>query len=114
VVLAEDDALVREMAAELLLDLGHEVVEADTGDAALRAVRAGADLLITDLDLPDCDGLWLAARANEAIPDLAVIVASGHQPDPGNCLAWLQKPYDSEALRQAIDRVVPWPLASPT
>lgn len=111
VLLVEDDPLVRTVTAEMLADLGHEVLEAADADGALRLLP-GVELLITDMELGEMDGLALAALARERMPGLPVIVASGqprlHQSRDGRSedgLLWLQKPYGSAALKDAVDRV---------
>jgi len=54
VLLVEDDALVRLFAAEALSDEGFEVVQAASGDEALRACEEGApDVLFTDSGCPE-------------------------------------------------------------
>ena len=80
IVVTEDDAIVRSMVAGLLSDMGHRVTAAGTAHDALRALAAGADLLITDVGLPDMNGEDLADTAVAALPGLAVLIASGETP----------------------------------
>jgi signal transduction histidine kinase/DNA-binding response OmpR family regulator len=104
ILLVEDDELVRLVTADMLADLGHEVLEAASAEAALALVdRAG--LLMTDVGLADMDGLALAAAARAQSPGLPVVVASGQPEPPGGDggLVWLCKPYDQAALCRALD-----------
>ena len=106
VLLVEDDALVRTLTAEMLADLGYQVVQAADADEALGALD-GVDLMITDIGLGQTDGLSLVASVRARLPGLPVIVASGRPraattPDG---VQWLIKPFDSAALRAALARV---------
>lgn len=102
VLLVEDDPLVRMTTADLLADLGHEVLQAASAAAAMEMLQSPADLLITDYGLPDTNGLVLAARLRERYPGLPVVIATGQQAIPVPDVIWLEKPYDQAALRRAI------------
>ena len=106
VLLVEDEPMVRMTTSDLLADLGHDVVEAATAAEALALMNAQVDLLMTDLGLPDQDGLTLAAAVRARYPTLPVVVASGRQPDVASGHVWLEKPYDQAALRRAMDRAL--------
>ncbi len=65
ILLVEDETDIRTMLAEVLTDAGHEVAEAENGDAAALLLdgHAGFDLLVTDINMPGLlDGIGLAAR----------------------------------------------------
>ncbi len=86
VLLVEDEATVRAMAAERLRELGCDVLEAADGPAALRLLRAGAcvDVLVTNMGLPNgLNGRQVAEFAREHAPDLPVLFITGH---PGSGL----------------------------
>jgi CheY-like chemotaxis protein len=114
VLLVEDEALIAMVAAETLIELGFDVVEATTARAALR--HAGADeaqfaFAVVDLGLPDLPGEELIAELKELRPDFPIIVASGYSEqalrdrlkvDDG-CFAFLSKPYDLAGLQTAIN-----------
>lgn len=64
ILLVEDEADIRTVMAEVLEEAGHEVVEAETGDAAALLLdrSAGFDMLVTDINMPGLlDGIGLAA-----------------------------------------------------
>ena len=64
-LLAEDEADIRTVMAEVLADAGYEVVEANTGDAAALLLEGPSsfDMLVTDINMPGfLDGIGLAAR----------------------------------------------------
>jgi CheY-like chemotaxis protein len=103
IVLSEDDALVRATMNAVLADLGHVVIETGTAGEALDAIDVGADVLITDLNLPDGNGADLADDALARHPGLAVIIASGDERPGPLPHVWLQKPFNGARLRAALE-----------
>jgi CheY-like chemotaxis protein len=111
VLLVEDDALVMAGTAAMLEDLGHAVVEATSGDAALSILRENAaiDLVITDHAMPGMTGMALAERLRADWPQLPVLLASGHAELPqraGLNIPRLTKPFRRDELANAIADVV--------
>jgi signal transduction histidine kinase/CheY-like chemotaxis protein len=87
VLLVEDEADVRATAAELLGELGHQVLEAEDGPSALRLLTRTAhlDLLVTDVGLPNgLNGLQVADAAREHWPGLPVLFITGYVDDALN------------------------------
>ena len=83
IVLVDDDPILRELAHEQLRDAHYEVEIAENGEQALALLNSnGADLVITDLDMPVMGGLELTEkiRAEQNLKELPVIVitASDH------------------------------------
>ncbi|MDQ7249127.1 response regulator [Dongia sedimenti] len=111
VLLVEDDALIRMSTAEMLLDLGHVVTEAENGEQALAQLERGRfDVMLTDVSLPGISGDVLAASAVARQPGLGIIFASGYDRVPNRDEALkdamlLQKPYDETALAEALRTV---------
>ncbi|MBU0641572.1 MAG: response regulator [Planctomycetes bacterium] len=71
IVIAEDQTHIRHLLAMWMSRHGHHVLEAATGAIALDALRANRiDLLITDVNMPQVDGVELAGRAFDACPGL--------------------------------------------
>jgi signal transduction histidine kinase/DNA-binding response OmpR family regulator len=78
ILLVEDDDRIRATTAEILQDAGHVVIQARDADAALRVLSAAhADVLLTDVGLPDVSGVTLAQAAHVRQPDLQIIFATG-------------------------------------
>lgn len=108
VLLVEDELLVREVAAEDLAECGFEVTSASDGDEALAILQDSVDfdLLFTDIRMPGgTDGWELAREANQRIPSLRVIFATGlGEADDGlderECV--VRKPYNLKDLRHAL------------
>jgi signal transduction histidine kinase/ActR/RegA family two-component response regulator len=80
IMLVDDDAAVRSLAAEMLSDLGYHVVEVESGTAALALLRGDAafDLLLVDYAMPGMTGVELAAASIALRPDLPVVFMTGY------------------------------------
>ncbi|MBD3762768.1 MAG: response regulator [Rhizorhabdus sp.] len=119
ILCVDDDRLVLAITADLLRDLGHEVIEVSAVSDASRIVAAdniGLDLLITDIHLPGAiDGIGLAERARRTHPRLPVIYFSGlaHVVPPGIKSTVLHKPCTLGELERAIDLTRRCPVGTP-
>ena len=81
VLIVDDEATIRILAAEVLEDLGYRVLQSDSGSGGLEALgMAGhVDLLLTDVGLPGgINGRQLADAARVARPDLKVLFITGY------------------------------------
>ncbi|MDP8915662.1 MAG: response regulator [Pseudomonadota bacterium] len=106
VLVVDDEALVRMVGAEMLADLGFEVLEADSGPAALRLLQSRPDiaLLFTDVRMPGMDGLELSELAMQQNPALKVIFVSGYSAPHRNLPApLLDKPYGPQDLERVVE-----------
>jgi two-component system chemotaxis response regulator CheY len=113
---ADDSPSVRRWVAEQLNDLDVKVVSVADGDAALQALRESpCDLLLTDLEMPNLDGLSLVAAVRE-LPMyrfLPVLVLSARRPSDveperrQGVTGWIVKPIDPEHLRRWVRRSLP-------
>ncbi len=113
ILVADDSAMNRDVAAAFLQAAGHAVVEAADGDAALRMVAAQAfDVVLMDLRMPVLDGVE-ATRHIRALPAPSgqtpiIAVTADVQEDHGAALraagfqAWLIKPIDHLSLLAAV------------
>ncbi len=103
VLLVEDEEMVRMTTADALAEMGYDVMQAGTAAAALGRLSPAPDLLLTDLGLPDQNGASLVQAVRRQLPDLPVIIASGHSEAPMADVVWLAKPYDITDLRRAVE-----------
>lgn len=80
VLIVDDTAVDRRLAGGLLESAGHvDVQYAENGQQALDQInQATPDLVVTDLQMPDIDGLQLVMKINESYPDLPVILMTAH------------------------------------
>ena len=78
ILLAEDDDVMREYLARALERSGYAVTSVDRGTAALPYLEAETfDLLLTDIVMPEMDGIELAQRCAEMAPDTRVMFITG-------------------------------------
>lgn len=115
VLVVDDDVLISMSTALMVEDLGHEVVEVNSGAQALEVLRSGRkiDLLITDFSMPKMNGALLAKAAKEIDPRLPVLLATGYAElplglDPG--VPRIGKPYQQDQLAAAVAEAC-WPAA---
>lgn len=81
VLVVEDEVLVRLWLAVTLRDVGFQVIEAGNADEAMDVVASGIRplALVTDVRMPGSkDGLELATALRRRLPELVVVVTSGH------------------------------------
>ena len=112
VLLVEDEDAVRALAREFLTLFGHEVVEASSGEEAVRVfeqVKERIDVVVTDLIMPGMGGVDLAKRLVTIKPGLRVLLVSGYARDTLEDLenksegfVFLQKPYTMEDFAQKV------------
>jgi two-component system, cell cycle sensor histidine kinase and response regulator CckA len=118
ILLVDDEPMVRSPLARLLQCMGYLVVEASGGaEALLRAQSTPFDVILSDLNMPDMDGLALLQALRDAQLSAPLILMSGGPPldTPSTTSSWLQKPFGPDALRRAIYAVTSPPhlAASP-
>jgi two-component system cell cycle response regulator CpdR len=78
ILLAEDDQVMREYLARALERSGYRVTAVDRGTAALPLIETEEfDLLLTDIVMPEMDGIELAQKAGELRPELRVMFITG-------------------------------------
>jgi CheY-like chemotaxis protein len=78
ILVVEDERLVRTTIAKMLNLAGHEVVQTESGKGALQLCQKRTfDLIITDLAMPDMDGLELIRSLRRAHVDFPVLAISG-------------------------------------
>ncbi len=107
ILVCEDDDQLRTVVEIMLDGQGYRVLLAARPQQALELAAEhcdAIDLLVTDLSLPQMSGTELADRLRTCVPNLEVLVLSGHPPDalPGPHHAYLQKPFSDTSLLQTI------------
>lgn len=109
--MVDDDALIAMASVDMLEDLGHEVVEANSGADALKYLESGNtfDLMITDYSMPGMTGAELAKAVREKVPGMPILIATGYADLPagsGMDLPRLGKPYTQAQLAAEIGKVL--------
>jgi len=106
ILLVDDEDLVRQGTAEMMRDLGHEVVTAAGGAEALMLFSAGlaVDAVVTDYKMPQMDGAALARRIRLDQPSLPVLLITGYtgSTEQDYDLPRLSKPFGMFELSEAI------------
>lgn len=116
ILLIDDNDDLREVTVELLEAMGHRVVDAGRGQAAVQIFEERADeidLVVSEFVLPAMDGLELAERLRSRKPSLGVLVTSTHdnhrdlraRVERGE-VAFLRKPYSAEDLEARIEQAL--------
>ena len=77
-LVVDDEALIRWSLAERLKSESYEVLEADTGAAALEKLPEGVDLVLLDYKLPDMDGVSVLRKVKEFDQDILVILLTAY------------------------------------
>lgn len=111
ILLVDDDALISTSTAYLLEDMGHEVIEVNSGADALSVLEQGrnVDLLITDYAMPKMTGAQLARAARELRPGLPILIATGYADLPQGMsmdIPRLRKPYQQKQLIAEIAKAL--------
>ncbi len=114
ILVADDEAGMRESVARVLRREGFHVMAAEDGATALETLRRErVDLLIADLRMPRLDGLELLRAAKLVAPDTEVIVLSGHgtveeavEAMKEGAWDFLTKPFDRAPLVRAVRQVL--------
>jgi response regulator NasT len=114
IAVADDERDMRQFFQEVLTHLGHQVVvNAETGRQLVERCRAAPpDLVITDIKMPDMDGLEAAAAVNREHPLPAIVVTAHSEPEllnrasAGPVMTYLIKPIKPTDLQAAITLAV--------
>lgn len=116
ILIADDSASMRQMVSFTVKGAGYEVVEAVDGADALTKLQAGGmDMLITDLNMPNLDGISLIKQAR-ALPSAKfipmIMLTTESQDDKkqagkaAGATGWIVKPFKPEQLLMVIKKVL--------
>ena len=114
ILIADDEAGVRGFLRTALEEGGYEVIEAEDGKQALKQARAGGvDLVITDLVMPEQEGIETIQALRKEIPGIGIIAISGRFEAPYLKMAGmlgadaaLAKPVGTELLLARVAEVL--------
>ena len=114
ILVAEDEAILRMMAVEVLTDAGHTVYDAPNGAEGLEMLKSHTEveLLISDIRMPGLNGFELAEAGLGLKPGLKVLFMTGYsrEPMPGRLsqegIEFLYKPFDLETLPKTVERLL--------
>ena len=114
VLIVDDEERMASVVAMALQRCGYQCETRASGAEALAAVEArGADVVITDLRMPEMDGLELLGRLRVLQPSLPVILITAHGSVPSAVAAmregafdYVTKPFDNDELRAVVGRAL--------
>jgi len=108
-LLVDDEHLVRVSTADMLTDLGFEVVETASAEEALKIVRQDEnfDLLVTDHLMPGMTGVELARIVKAERPQMPILLVSGYAEGEGlePSLPRLAKPFRVDELAACLEQI---------
>jgi CheY-like chemotaxis protein len=119
VLVVDDEEMVRRLAARMLATLGYRVLEARSGQEAVRLLRRGAhriDGVLTDVAMPGIGGRELGETIARCWPQIRVLYMSGFAAnrmvndgalDPS--VPFIQKPFTSEQLGRRVRELLAQP-----
>lgn len=113
-LIVDDEPLMTDLFQQFMTKRGFQVLSAATGQEALATIAAQGEvikLVMLDLTLPDMSGIEVARRLAERVPDLPVVIASGHELEPSlalpsNIVEVVKKPYQIRALADRIREIL--------
>ena len=114
VLIVDDDADSRDALAELSQRWGYDVQTASDGTEALRrAIEWHPDVILTDLVMPNMDGLWLLRALRAELPDCPVVLLTGRgtiqtavQAIREGAFDFIEKPLEVPRLRIVLERAL--------
>src|ERR1700682_6659924 len=113
-LIVDDELGMRQFLTHLLQREGHTVRVAESGQRAMELLREQpADLIISDVKMPDMGGIELLRAARELLPDVEVImmtafarVETARDAFLLGAYDFVQKPFDNELLKETVARAL--------
>ena len=112
-LIVEDDASVRTLAARAFERAGHSVDMAEDGAQGLSLIDAasgGYDIVVSDIRMPEMDGIEMAKQAAARFPGLKIVLMTGYADQreraeelDGIILDVVQKPFTLAEIRARVD-----------
>ena len=112
VLVIDDEASMRFTLEAVLGDAGHELETADGGAAGIKAFEErGADVVITDLAMPEIDGMKVLATLRAQDPTVPVMMLTAHGSErvavaamKAGAFDYIPKPFDPDEIVLAVNR----------
>jgi len=115
VLIVDDESHVRELLGHTIRKAGHQVLEAESSDAALKVMtQHQAAVVFTDIQMPGHDGRWLTIELRKRYPHTAIVLATSVTDlEPTitlrfGVLSYLLKPFDLHAVGEALRMALEW------
>lgn len=116
ILIVEDDESVRTLAARALERAGHAIEVAGDGVAGLACIRAsggGFDLVVSDIRMPEMDGIEMAKAAALSYPGIRIMLVTGYADQreraedlQGVIVDVVQKPFTLAEIKERVGRAL--------
>jgi len=115
ILAVDDSSSVRQMVKFTLSDAGYTVIEAADGNDALAKLTNAVSLVITDLNMPNLDGIGLIRklRANPMFKGIPIIMLTTESHDlrkqegkAAGATGWIVKPFATQQLLAVVKKVL--------
>jgi len=115
IMTVDDSSSVREMVSYTLKDAGYEVIQAVDGQDALGKLQGQIDMIITDLNMPNMDGLELikSVRANGATKFIPIVMLTTESQDSkkkegksAGATGWIVKPFKPPQILGVVEKLL--------
>lgn len=115
VMTVDDSASVRQMVAMTLKNEGYEVIEASDGKDALSKLGGPVDMIVTDLNMPNMDGIELIknVRANPKYKFIPIVMLTTEsqagkkqEGKSAGATGWIVKPFKPDQLLGVVKKVL--------
>lgn len=114
ILIVDDEEIVLSFARDALEDSGYEIELAGDGNLALEKIRREYfDFILTDIRMPECDGIELAKLAREIIPSVGIIFMTGYanlnsakDAIKEGAYDYIMKPFELKEIRQAVKNAI--------
>ncbi|MEO7598585.1 MAG: response regulator [Opitutus sp.] len=120
ILVVDDEPALREILSRVLVDAGHRVMGAANGkEASLILAKAAFDIVLTDVIMPEKDGMQVISELRKKFPEVRIIAMSGGGHVSRDqylkiakglgAHALLEKPFANQQLLDTIESLVPSP-----
>jgi two-component system, NtrC family, response regulator AtoC len=113
ILVADDEPNLRRVLVTLLRRDGHEVVQASNGSEAIEMLTQDIDVVITDLRMPEADGMDVLRAASRSVPHVPVIMITAYgsvgqavEAIKAGAFDYIEKPFEQDVIRTIVDKAV--------
>jgi signal transduction histidine kinase/CheY-like chemotaxis protein len=114
IIVVDDEEIVLSLVRDALEDAGYDIALASSSYAALERIeKEYFDFILTDIRMPECDGIELAKKAREFIPSIGVVFMTGYanlntakDAIKEGAYDYIMKPFELNEIRQAVKNAV--------
>jgi two-component system, NtrC family, response regulator AtoC len=119
ILVADDEPNLRRVLVTLLRRNGHEVVQASNGAEAIEMLSQDIDVVITDLRMPEADGMDVLRSASRGYPHVPVIMITAYgsvgqavEAIKAGAFDYIEKPFEHDVIRAIVEKAVGQALAN--